>query len=209
MAAIGAAIGGAAIGPVTEGMVSAAQYQASKHERNISWKRMGQWELIAPSLRMAGLRAAGLNPILAAGGGLGGGGGGGRVQGASTGSKPNMNFDMDRVMSTALQIKNFANAVREGKARADQAESEAAAARYLPERAYHAAGAEAERWSTLRETVGLLREQQEATAAQRARTEADTRLLETEIPAAKALEDLYTDYPWLRKAGAVLKEIKR
>lgn len=209
MAAIGAAIGGAAIGPVTEGMVSAAQYQASKHERNISWKRMGQWELIAPSLRMAGLRAAGLNPILAATSGFGGGAGGGRVQGASTGSKPNMNFDMDRVMSTALQIKTMKYAEREAAARADQAESEAAASKFLPERAYQEAGAAGERWSTLRETAGLLRQQQESTAAQTRRTDADTRLLETEIPAAKALEDLYTDYPWLRKAGAVLKEIKR
>lgn len=198
---------GAVIGPLTEGMASAAQYQASKHERNISWKRMGQWELIAPSLRMQGLRNAGLNPILAAN--PPGGGGGANIPEASTGGSPNFAFDMGRVYAAAKQRKIMDSMEREAAATALIREREADAAKYLPEKAYHAAGAEAERWSNLRESVALLREQQASTAAQTERTKVDTRMMETELPSARALEDLYSRYPWLRQLGAALKDIRR
>lgn len=207
-------IAGALLGPVTEGMASAAQYQASKHERNISWKRMGQWELISPSLRVAGLKAAGLNPILAATGGFKGGSP--HVPEGSPGGMPSFDFDMGRIYNAARQRQAMQDELATIKANRQTAQSEAAAAAYLPEKAYHAAGAEGERWNQLRESVALLRQQQDATAAQaeatRAaadRTRVDTRIMETEIPAAKALESLYEEYPWLRKVGAVLKDTRR
>lgn len=195
------------IGPAMEGISSAAQYQASKHERNIAWKRMGQWELISPSLRMAGLRAAGLNPVLAASSGFGGGGT--NVPQASPGGNPSFDFDLGTVLSSAKQAKTMPFEIREAEARAKTAELVAEATKYLPEKAYNEAGAEGERWSQIRETVGLLREQQGATSAQAKRTAADTKLLESEIPAARALEDLYQRYPWLRQVGAVLKDTRR
>lgn len=206
-AILGSALGSAA-GDVSSGMASAAQYQASKHERNIAWKRMQQWELIAPSLRMAGLREAGLNPILAATQGFGGGPG--KVPEASTGGTPSFSRDsVSRAISSGKQARIMDAEVGRAEAMRLIAEREADAARFLPEKAYHAAGAEGERWSQLRETVGLLREQQDATAAQAAKSRVDARLLEAELPSARALEDLYSRYPWLRQVGAALKEVKR
>lgn len=211
-AALGAIIGaaaGQAGGDMSSGIASAAQYQASKHERNIAWKRAQQWELIGPSLKMAGLQAAGLNPILAATGGFKGGAMSEPSMG-SPGGTPSFSRDAgSRLISAAKQGEMMSSQVAEQKARQLMAEREADAARYLPERAYHAAGAEGERWSQLRESVALLREQQASTAAQTARTRVGTALDEAQLPSAKALEELYEKYPWLRQVGAALKDVRR
>lgn len=207
--AIGAALLGQGAGDASSGLASAAQYQASKHERNIAWKRAGQWELISPGLRMEGLRRAGLNPILAASGGFKG------VQlqepgMATTGGSPSFSRDAgSRAISTAKQAQMMDANVREAEARALMTEREAAAAEFLPERAnFEAQGAQA-RWENLMETVRLLREQQGATSAQAERTRVQTQLDKSGLPSAKAVEELYQDYPWLRKAGAVLKDLTR
>lgn len=207
-AALGAIIGGMA-GDVSSGMASAAQYQASKHERNVAWRRAQQWELIAPSLRMAGLRQAGLNPILAVSGGFRGGSMS-EPSMASTGGTPSFSRDLtSRVIATAKQAQLLDAEV--GRAQAERliSEREADAARYLPEKAYHAAGAEAERWNQLRESVGLLRNQADATSAQAERTRVGTQLDRLELPSAQALAELYEKYPWLRQVGAALKDTRR
>lgn len=206
-AILGSALGGAA-GDMSSGMASAAQYQASKHERNIAWKRMQQWELIAPTLRMQGLKAAGLNPILAATQGFTKGGT--QVPEASPGGTPSFSRDMgSRIVQSARMARLMDAEV--GKAEAERliSEREADAARFLPEKAYHAAGAEGERWSQLAESVMLMRAQADASSAQAERTRVGTTLDQAQVPSARALEDLYSKYPWLRQVGAVLKDVRR
>lgn len=204
---------GAMIGPGMEGIASAAQYQAAKHERNISWKRMAQWELMGPGLRMQGLRNAGLNPILAATGGFKGGGAP-NVPEASVGGSPSFSFDLGQVYSAAKQRKAMNDELEAIEAGKRIRQSEARAAEFLPEKANFSAQAEQARWEVLREQVALLREQQDATSAQaaatrasQARTELDTELMSTEMPARRALESLYEEYPWLRKVGAAAKDV--
>lgn len=115
---------GAIIGPLTEGMASAAQYQASKHERNVAWRRQQAWELMAPSLRVEGLRNAGLNPILAATQGMTHGGT--NVAQGRPGDLPRFSSaDIGKGVSAARQIKTQNAAVREAEARAAGTEAEA------------------------------------------------------------------------------------
>lgn len=199
-----AALGGI-FGNASEGMASAAQYQASKHERNIAWKRQQAWELMAPSLRVAGLRQAGLNPILAAGGNFAAGPG--HVDTARPGGMPSFDKDVvGRAISSAKQAKLMEPALREANARADLAEWQAKAGRYLPERAYHEAGAAAEQWSRLSQEVLNLSAQRGLTGAHQAQSESlrekmdvERLLMQLGIPGARAMEELYQRHPWLRQ----------
>lgn len=196
---------GAIIGPLTEGMASSAQYQASKHERNVAWRRQQAWELMAPSLRVAGLKAAGLNPILAATQGMSGGPG--HVAQGSPGQLPRFNYDPGKLVSSAKQSKMMDDQVATVAAQRDKAESEARAAKYLPERAYHEAGAASEHWSKLQqETLNLLAQRgltgarEAESQATRARIDVDRLLMEMGVPGARAMEELYMKHPWLRQA---------
>lgn len=198
----------ALIGPMTEGMVSAAQYQASKHERNIAWRRAQAWELMAPSLRMEGLRNAGLNPVLAATGGGMSGGGLSHPAMADTGKSPNFNADVMGAIASAQQIKVMKEVERKTRAEAERAEWDAKAARYLPEQRYHEAGSAAEYWN-------LLSEQTAKTRADRSYVDQDTRrlgvsmrLLESDLPSAKARQELYEKYPKLKMFNTILRDIR-
>lgn len=156
------------------------------------------------------MRLAGLNPVLAVdrGGAPVPSVGQAQVPGirissaaSAAGLRDSMRLGEELKMLRAQREKMEAEAV--------EAKWSANAARFLPERAYHMAGAEGERWSSLRESAGLMRAQAAATSAQELRTLADRQLLEAELPSAKALEELYSKYPWLRQLGAVLKDTRR
>lgn len=190
------------LGDASSGMASAAQYQASKHERNIAWKRAQQWELIQPSLRMAGLRQAGLNPILAATGGFQSGGVPQAPRG-SPGGMPSFSRDtLQRAVATSKQMQAL--------------NDQLATIKYDRERSYHDAGRAAEEWSKAAEETRLTRElwrrviaETLQTEAQTRRTEVDTKLMETGMPSAQAVEELYRRFPWLRMVGETLKQTRR
>lgn len=213
-AMIGAIIGSAAGGDASSGMASAAQYQASKHERNIAWRRAQQWAMIGPSLQMEGLRRAGLNPILAASGGLGSA----RMQEpsmASTGGSPSFSRDTGSRVVSALQARQQMQKqdrimdaqVAEAQFRAQLAGWEAAAAKYLPEKAMHSVWSEA-MLSSLREAqVGETMASRLGILASTARQVMDTRLRGYEEPALKATAELYERFPWLRQVGAGTEEL--
>lgn len=192
---------GAALGQVvsslTEGMASAAQYQAAKHERNVSWRRQQAWELMAPGLRVEGLKRAGLNPILAATQGMSGGPG--HVATGSPGGQPRFRYDHGAVIAAAKQSKAMDDQLK-------ILHNEA-------ERSYHEAGKAGEEWSRASEEVKLVREQVQNLIAERGYTNArtietgeatrrmavDRLLMELGVPGARAMEELYTKYPQLRQ----------
>lgn len=211
--AIGAALLGQAAGDASSGFASAAQYAASKHERNVAWRRAQAWELMAPGLRMAGLKAAGLNPILAVSHGLGGGAS--HVPQGGPGGTPSFSRDsVSKAIEAGKQAKMFDLQVREQEANTLFAERQADAARFLPETK------QAERdgaWGTSRE-IGervnlLLRQQGEVSARttlydqDAAKRAVERKLLEADVPSAQALEALYKKYPWLRQIGAAAKDV--
>lgn len=205
-AIIGAIAGGAA-GDASSGMASAAQYQASKHERNIAWRRQQRWEQIQPSLRVQGLRDAGINPMV---GFLGGGAAGGShfsPQMATTGGTPSFSRDTaSRAISTSKQAAMMEDQVATVRAQRSEAESKALAAKFLPEKSYHEAGAAGEIWSKLSQETQNLIAQRGLTGAHQAQSEATKAKLEVErllmqlgLPGARAMEDLYQKHPWLRQ----------
>lgn len=199
---------GSIIGPMTEGMASAAQYQASKHERNVAWRRAQQWELIGPTLRMEGLKNAGLNPILAATGGFKTGDVP-NVQTARPGQLPRFQYSPGAVVSAAKQGQVMDAAIREANAKATTAENEAKASEYAPSRAFHDVTNVGLRGAEIEETVRLMRVQQLLMGQQTSQAQALARkygtenlLLESEVPAARALQELYEKYPELKQLGA-------
>lgn len=204
-------VAGASAGPLSEGMSGIAQYQASKHERNIAWKRQQQWELIAPSLRVAGLRAAGLNPVLAATQGMSGGGS--HVATASPGGKPH--FDKGVVgaaVSSAKQMQAMDAQVHILKQQALQENEktrQAVIGTNVQEK-FSEASAKAE-LSVIQEQFLNLVAQRGLSGARtleseqaRLRIGVDRMLMEMGVPSARAMEELYTKYPWLRQVQGAL-----
>lgn len=201
----GAALG-AIVGSGSEGMASAAQYQASKHERNVAWKRAQQWELIAPSLRVAGLRAAGLNPVLAATGGMTSGAS--HIPTASTGGSPSFDKDsVGRVLSSAKQARLM-------NAQVDLAETEARVKREQErQEVQHTNILEKFGEATSRAELAVRQEQMLNLVAERGLTGArtaeteqaklrialDRMLMEMGVPGARAMEAMYEKYPFLRQ----------
>lgn len=203
MAAAG--IIGGMIGPLTEGMASAAQYQAAKHERNVSWRRQQQWELIGPSLRVAGLRAAGLNPILAATQGMTGGPG--HVATASPGSTPRFSYDHSRAMASAKQAKAMDAQIRQISAQADEAEQRAAQAtmetRFKEDFGWDQRRAELantqQHLLNMVAEMGLSSARSSQSDQERLKIHTDRMLMEMGIPGARAMEEMYEKYPLLRQ----------
>lgn len=200
-AALGSIVGGG-----SEGMASAAQYQASKHERNVAWRRQQAWELMAPGLRMEGLRRAGLNPILAATQGMTGGPG--HIATATTGGSPR--FDQDsvgRAISSAKQAKMMANAV---EIQALQKEQEREKVMQEGERTeqmrvdtsvkrnFAVSMAEAELLNLMAQR-GLTSARHAESLETKARIMVDRTLMEMGIPGARAMEEMYEKYPFLRQ----------
>lgn len=205
MAALGAILG-AVGGSASEGMASAAQYQASKHERNVAWRRQQAWELMAPSLRVAGLRAAGLNPILAATQGMTGGPG--HIATASTGGSPR--FDTD-IAGKAISAAKQASFMKDQAAilalqRQEQLEKvKQAVADTNVKQKFSEAQAKAELDVTQEQMLNLVAQRgftsartQESEQAKR-RIEVDRLLMELGVPGARAMEEMYNEYPWLRQ----------
>lgn len=201
---------GSVIGSGSEGMASAAQYQASKHERNISAKKQLAMDLVRPSHVVEGLRRAGLNPILAATQGMPGAP---HVGMASTGGSPS--FDKDSVSKAISSAK---------AARAMNAELEILEQRRFQERERSrqevTATNAAERFSEAKaraetmaaqEMVLNLVAQRGLTSARTAESEqtkqriaVDRMLMEMGVPGARAMEELYTKYPWLRQVQGAM-----
>lgn len=203
---------GAIGGGASEGMGSAAQYQASKHERNIAWKRAQQWELIAPSLRMAGLREAGLNPILAATEGFGGGPA--NVQTANVGGAPHFDPDpVGRVISGAKQAgemkprRDILDAQsREAEGRAEIAAQEARIrttdADLLSQFGYAQKRLELEQQFETIRNLGFERDLASARTGESresaARLGVDRLLMQSGVAGAQAMEGFYQKNPWAR-----------
>lgn len=211
-ALIGAIAGGAA-GGASEGMASAAQYQASKHERNISWKRQQAWELIAPSLRVAGLRQAGINPVLAATEGFGRG-----ATSVATGSPG----QLPRFSGMGSQIQAAVSSAKEARAmdtnlaileqhRQQEVEKTAQAVQDTEVKQRFGVGmaraqlaVEQQQFLNLVAEMGLTSARQGQSEQERMRTVTDRMLMEMGIPSAQAMEDLYTKYPELRQLQGIL-----
>lgn len=202
--AVGAALG-AIIGPMTEGMASAAQYQASKHERNIAWRRQQAWELMAPSLRVEGLRRAGLNPVLAATQGMTGGPG--HVAQGSPGQKPSFHYDHARTMASAKQTAAMTTELKileQGLLQAQEKTRQEVQHSNIIEK-YGMAGAEREllradmEIQSIMAQSGLTSARQTESAQHAAKTRVDRLLMEMGIPGARAMEQMYEKHPWLRQ----------
>jgi len=211
-AALGALLGAVAGPGMEAGLGQISAKQAFDRSKYVSNRQMGAAQFLAqnqPTWAMEGLRRAGLNPILAATRGFPGAEFAPQV-GAQAARVPSGGA----LVSSARQVARMPEELRALRAMADRSESEATTARNvataseaLPTMRWWEANNEAERWSQLRETVRLLQEQQLATAAGRDRTIVDKHLLETQLPSARAVEELYEKYPILRKAGAVIKDL--
>lgn len=147
------------------------------------------------------MREAGINPILAVSHGGGGASSGPGPVADTPMSLPSMsgNF-LERGASAVKHLSTLKDTVATIRANRERAENEAIASRYLPEYEYHKAGAESERWNQLQATVRLLGAQEQNTNAQTYRTGLDSRLIEMSMPGAKAIEEMYREYPFLRKA---------
>lgn len=197
---------GAIIGPLSEGMASAAQYQASKHERRVAWKHAQQWAVMEPGLRMEGLRKAGLNPMLAATGGFPSRGYSepGR---AEPGQLPRFDYDPGKQVASAKQARfmdeQYASLVAERKRLEELSAQEVHKTDII--RKYGMAQAERELHKMDMEILNImagttLSSARQAESMQSAgRTAVDRLLLEMGIPGARAMEELYTKYPWLRQ----------
>lgn len=207
-----AALGGI-FGSGSEGMASVAQYQASKHERNIAWKRQQQWELMAPSLRVQGLRAAGLNPVLAATQGMSHGPG--NVQTASTGGSPSFDKDsVSKAISSAKQAKfmdeqyrSLVLANRQMHLKNLQEEEATRRSVWNTEwvRKYGEGLMRAETMAAQEQVLNLVAERglfsarTAETDAMRMRIGVDRALMEMGMPGARAIEEMYQRYPLLRQ----------
>lgn len=196
---------GSMVGSGSEGMASAAQYQASKHERNISVKKQLAMDLVRPSHVMEGLRRAGINPILAATQGMPASA---HVGMATTGGSPSFDKDsVGRAISSAKQAKMMDSAVREQNARADREEELAKQA------FYDTANKQLYSGSILKAELEVLQEQMLNLVAQRGLTSArsaeseqarlriavDRTLMQLGIPGARAMADLYERNPELKQ----------
>jgi len=197
------------IGPLTEGMASAAQYKASKHERNVAWRRMQAWEVMAPSLKMEGLRRAGVNPLLPF---MGGGGGGGSSHGtvppmASPGQKPNFSYNVQRVVSSAKQMAAMDAEVGRLEAERRIADMDARIKaretdimeKFGEESARVDLLMKYEHWKNLEAERSFTVARRGEAEAVRARLDVDKLLMELGIPGARAMEELYEKYPMLRQ----------
>lgn len=163
------------------------------------------------------MRAAGINPILAAG---------------SQASTPSptvpeqrnifeaapgaLRGSVGRGIATAKAAKAMDNQLRTIEAEKDRAIQEARRARSDARGAMSAADNEYVRNLMLYEQMANVIAERSRTNAQTqfieantGRTMVDRKLLETELPSARALEELYEEYPWLRKLGAALKDTRR
>lgn len=198
---------GEIIGPLTEGMASAAQYQASKHERNIAWKRQQQWELMAPSLRVAGLKAAGLNPILAATQGMTGGPG--HVATASPGPGPRFSSAgmVGRIQASAKQAQIMASqveilrqqALQEQERTRQEVQRSNIAEKYSDAEAKARLAVEQEQFLNLVAQRGLTSARTSESEQTKLRLGTDRLLMEMGIPGARAMEELYQRHPFLRQ----------
>lgn len=214
MAAALGAILGAAGGAASSGMASAAQYQASKHERNVAWRRQQAWELMAPGLRVAGLKAAGLNPILAATQGMTQGGT--NVAMGDPGGAPHFESDLGvgRAIASVKQAKAMDSQIKILKEQHEQErehtrmlkteadiQSEFGRAQAATEQARREANLLVENELLLntlaeRDLAKARRGESDAAAA---RLRMDRMLMQMGVPGARAIEEMYEKHPWLRQ----------
>lgn len=196
---------GEMIGPAFEGIASAAQYQAAKHERNVSWRRQQAWELMAPSLRVEGMRRAGINPILLATQGMTGGPG--HIATASPGQKPSFNYNHARALSSAKQAKAMDTQLQVLEQQLIQAKEksrqEVQHSNIIEKYGMAMGSQELLRSQMEIESImagtGLTSARQSQSAQEAARAKVDRLLMEMGVPGARAMEELYTKYPFLRQ----------
>lgn len=174
---------------------------------------------MAPSLRVAGLRQAGLNPILAATQGVGQGAT--NVNMADPGSTPQFDTDtVGKVISSVKQAKAMDEQLATIRAEREQEE---AAARIRKKEAEifeefgrsRAAADTAIQEEMVMNTImerGLFSARTDESKAsgarqmtERERIALDKEIMATGVPSAKALEEMYQKYPVLRQLREFIK----
>jgi len=192
MSALALAAGGAALGGGMGDMASAflsakmdkrGQKRAFRHAKQFAQNQI-QW-------RVADLKAAGLNPILAAGAGVGG-------VSSSAAQGPQ-----------APRSGGYSASAREAFHTAARLKSELGILRNQKEQTYHAAFTEQMRGADFEEAALVKREQRKLMQFQQLGEQLRNRLLAAEVPSAEALRDLYqTDAgKRIRQAEAIFQSL--
>lgn len=212
-AALGA-VAGAVAGPALDSILDqVSAKQAWDRSKHVSNRQMAAARFLAenqPTWAMQGLRNAGLNPILAATRGMPSAEFAPRIDAPKAGTS-----QFGSAASSAKQLRTLSpemEILRE-TGRLRRLESDAAfygvgTERARAEREYQAALSEEERVRQMREMTELIRQQQDATAAQAQRTRIGTALDATAMPSAKAAEELYRKYPELRYLNLLLRDVR-
>lgn len=195
---------GAAVGPIAETILGPVmaneQWQRSKYVSN---RQMSSAKFLAenqPSWAAQGLRNAGFNPILAASRGFPG------ADFAPSSPGPSVSSgSLSGVASSAAQLKRLGPELQLLENTTKKVANEAEAAGYAigteasrAEGEYQRALEAEKRVDQVTELVELVRQQQTATAASARASNANAYLLEQEAAGAKALNDLYRDWPEAR-----------
>lgn len=168
------------------------QKRAMRFAREVGQNQI-QW-------RVADLKKAGLNPILAAGGGVSGGAG--PNIGAPKASTPGSSWGQ-----TAQGISKLRLEKQNLKKMGDQLEEQTALATAQANEAY------ARERKTRREMFKLDTDEDYMAASARQawanakRIGEETKILGSEVQGAKAVEELYRQYPQLRKWGTIIKDL--
>lgn len=201
------------LGELTSGMSSAAQYQAQKHERNRAWQRAQAWELMAPSLRVEGLKNAGLNPILAAGGLNASGGLNQPMMAQPQGTR--FNWDPAAVASAKTMDATRGATVAAAGENVKQQVNATEASHHNMNRAYNESLMSAKLLDRIGKEMDIMDLQKLQMNAFREQTNAttgnilvDSLLKGSEVPGAKATEELYKKYPELRMLNVILRDVR-